>query len=105
MWDRGLIQTLHFEPRPYQDGRRKVATQDYRGSGRAHLHQLNFVRKNGRATEMQALAMEQCVSASVEATEGWLQSVVFASQADSFTHAGGRAVRFVRGLSLEPFSS
>lgn len=72
----------------YQDGRRKAATQDYHGSGRAHLHQLNFVRERDRAMEMQALALEQCVAASVDATDGWLQNVVVASQADRDGNSG-----------------
>ena len=76
------------KPSVYQDGRRKAPTQDYHGSGRAHLHQLNFVRKNDRAMETQALALDQCVTASLSACQGWLQNVAAASQADRKQESG-----------------
>ena len=72
----------------YQDGRRKHPSQDYHGSGRAHCHQLDFISKSNRAMELQALALDQCVAASVDAASGWLRNVIVASQADRKQESG-----------------
>ena len=86
--DGGLASVHTFLRLEYQDGRKKAPTQDYHGSGRPHLHQLDFVKKEDRATELEALALDQCVAASVSVCHGWLQDVAKASQADRDKNSG-----------------
>ena len=57
----GQTQTVvnFFQRLEYQDGKRKLPTQEYHGSGRVHVHSLDYL------TNVQAIGLENKMSATV----------------------------------------
>eukprot|EP00435_Cladocopium_sp_Y103_P002347 s4062_g1.t1 len=57
----GQTQTVvnFFQRLEYQDGKKKLPTQDYHGSGRVHVHSLDYL------TNVQAIGLENKMSATV----------------------------------------
>jgi ASC-1-like (ASCH) protein/type II secretory pathway component PulJ len=68
-----MVDFLRLE---FQDGTRKAPTQDYHGSGRAHMHALRF------ANNARSLRLEKCVSATIPADDSDLAGYLQTSQQD-----------------------
>ena len=62
----------------FQDGKRKLPTQDYHGTGRVHSHSLDFLQN------IDAIQLENKISASIppQETQPFLHGVVMDSQRD-----------------------
>ena len=80
--DGSLVPLSSFLRLEYQDGKRREATQDYHGSGRPHLHQLDFVSKTHKTSDLKALDLQKAVAATAEQPMPWMEGVVLASQMD-----------------------
>ena len=53
----------HFQRLEFQDGKRKLPTQDYHGSGRVHVHSLDYLQNLG------SIGLEKKMSATVPGEE------------------------------------
>ena len=78
--DGGEVALATFLRLEFQDGKRKAAAQDYHGSGRAHVHQLDYVSRGDRRNDLQALQLHRCVEASLDNAN--LRRLAEASQLD-----------------------
>ena len=65
----------------FQDGSRRPAQHSYHGSGRPHAHQLVLPSKGTRAEDLEAMRLEQSMSASLSLANEALRGYAQASQA------------------------
>ena len=86
--DGSLVPLSSFLRLEYQDGKRREATQDYHGSGRPHLHQLDFVSKAHKTSDLKALELQKAVAATAGHPMPWMEGVVLASQMDRAGRSG-----------------
>ena len=66
----------------FQDGKRKDPSQDYHGSGRCHCHQLDYISRQDRTSELQALHLHKSVAATMQCDTAAMSGYVRASQLD-----------------------
>eukprot|EP00913_Durusdinium_trenchii_P017000 g15985.t1 len=76
------VPLMSFFRLEFQDGKRRLASQSYHGSGRAHAHQLWFVSRLRRGEDMQALQLQDTVSATLEQEDDHLRGYALATQTD-----------------------
>ena len=66
----------------FQDGKRKDPSQDYHGSGRCRCHQLDYISRRDRTSELQALRLHKSVAATMQCDTAAMSGYVQASQLD-----------------------
>ena len=80
--DGTTIPISNFGRIEFQDGKRKQATQSYHGSGRPHLHRLEFVTKKRTQEDLQTFQLHNTIAASTTNLSQQMTKYVLASQID-----------------------
>ena len=80
--DGTTIPISNFGRIEFQDGKRKKATQSYHGSGRPHLHRLEFVTKKRTQEDLQTFQLHNTIAASTTNLSQQMTKYVLASQLD-----------------------
>lgn len=80
--DGSLVALSTFLRLEFQDGKRRAVSQSYHGSGRVHIHQLDFVSRRSRVEDLKALQLDKAISASLEHVPPSVQAFAAASQTD-----------------------
>lgn len=80
--DGTTIPISNFGRIEFQDGKRKQATQSYHGSGRPHLHRLEFVTKKRTQEDLQTFQLHNTIAASTTNLSQQMTKYVLAPQID-----------------------